>query len=107
MNIQGYTPVYDEHEDMAPKGGNVGGESAFSGSNLGNTIGMISNSALSWYATVKQRPVISGQPGSAMRNVFGADLGGGPTIYGQAASPVTVVVTIGIVAVALVLLMKR
>lgn len=74
---------------------------------LANLISVGNQSALQWYSTVTQKPVATGAPNSMMQNVFGTDLRGGPTLLGQTASPVGLVLVIAIVVIGVVLVAKR
>ena len=84
---------------MADQNGNLSG--------VADLVQVGSQAALQWYSTVTQKPVRPGAPTSAMQNVFGTDLRGGPTTLGQTASPIGVVLVIAIIAVVVVLVAKR
>lgn len=77
------------------------------GKQLADVIGVANQSALQWYSTVTQKPVATGGPGSMMQNVFGTDFRGGPTVIGQTASPIGLVLVIAIVVVGAVLIARR
>ena len=75
--------------------------------NIADIIGVANQSALQWYSTVTQKPVATGAPGSMMQNVFGTDFRGGPTVIGQTASPIAIVLVIAVVVVGVVLVARR
>lgn len=77
------------------------------GEQWANTVGVLNQGALSWYATITNKPVQSGQPTSLMRQVTGTDLGGGATIGGQTISPVSLLVLAGILVGGIVLIVRR
>ena len=77
------------------------------GEQWANTVGVLNQGALSWYATITNKPVQSGQPTSLMRTVTGTDLGGGATIMGQSVSPLSLLVLAGILVAGVVLVIKR
>lgn len=85
----------------------MNGSSGGGDTNWGELILYANQAAMGWYSTVTQKPVQTGQPGSAMRNVFGADLSAGPTLVGQTASPLSVVLVLAIVVTGVVLLVRK
>lgn len=76
-------------------------------SHLADVIGVANQSALQWYATVTQKPVQTGAPSSTLRNVFGADFAGGPTVLGQTTSPIGIVLIIAVVVLGVVLIARK
>jgi hypothetical protein len=74
---------------------------------VGDLIGVANQSALQWYATMTNKPVQAGAPGSLMRNVFGSDFSGGPSLVGQTAAPVGTLILAAIVVAGVVLIVRR
>lgn len=85
----------------------MAGESSWSPAQVADLVSVGNQAVLQWYATTHHTTVQSGAPTSMMQNVFGADLRGGPTVLGQTASPVGVVLVIALVVVAVVLVARR
>lgn len=77
------------------------------GEQWANTVGVLNQSALGWYATITNKPIASGAPDSLMRRTLGTDLSGGPTPLGQSVSPVGIIVLAGILVAGVVLLVRR
>lgn len=70
------------------------------------TVAVMNQGALQWYATVTQKPIQSGLPPSVMRNVLGTDLSGGPTALGQTASSLLPVLILGVLVFGVVMLKR-
>jgi len=100
--LTGGVMPYDPNARITPIMANGSG-----GPNWADVVGVANQSALQWYSTVTQKPVAPGAPGSMMQNVFGTDFRGGPTVLGQTASPIGVVLVIAVVVVGLVLIARR
>jgi len=77
------------------------------GQEIADLISVGNQSALQWYSTVAQKPVATGMPSSTMRNVFGTDFSGGPTVLGQTASPIGLILIVAIVVVGVVLVTRK
>lgn len=77
------------------------------GSNLANIINWGNQAAMSWYATVTQKPIQSPYPQSTMRDVFGTDFSGGPTIEGQTFGTLGPLLLFGLLVTGVVLLVRR
>lgn len=77
------------------------------GTNWAAIINAANTTALTWYSTVTQKPIQSGAPPTVMRNVFGTDFGGGPTIEGQTFGALGPILVLAIVVGGVVLLVKR
>lgn len=75
--------------------------------NWADVLAVGNQAALQWYATATGKPVQSGQPTSTMRNVFGTDLGGGPTILGQTGASLGSLLVIVAVVIAIVVIARR